>query len=223
MKLTKNSTVFSSMGEKIGSLDRVVLDPDTMNVTHLVIKKGILFSTDKIVPIHFLNDELDERITLNMNAEEIDNLSSYEEASYRSFDRRNYPDGRDDLSPDMDTVYWYPPIYLPWWTMGTMGQMVQNPKPKYVKREKNIPQGKVALEEGAKVIGRDGETLGDVEQVIIEPDEAHATHIVIGSGLITKDFKLVPTHWIRDVSDDKVYLTIHSDFFQRLPEHEMAS
>jgi len=219
MKLTKNAIVFSSTGEKIGSLERVVLDPDTMKVTNLVVKEGTLFSVDKLVPIQYLNREVDKQITLNKTAEDLEALPSYEESSYVSFNRWDYSENYDDLNTDIETVYWYPPITLTWWAM--VGP-IRTPIPKYVKKAKVIPAGKVALEEGAKVISRGGKTMGSVEQVIVESDETHATHIVVGSGLLAKEYKLVPTLWVKDVVEDRVYLTVRSDFFERLPEHELA-
>jgi len=190
-----------------------------MKVTNLVIKEGILFSVDKLVPIQYFNREVDNQITLNKTAQELEDLPPYEESSYVSINRQDYPESYDDMDNDIESVYWYPPITLTWWTM--VGP-IRTPRPKYVKKEKVIPTGKVALEEGAKVISRDGKTIGNVEQVIVEPDESHATHMVVGSGLLAKEYKLVPTLWVKDVVEDKVYLTVRSDFFERLPQHELV-
>lgn len=216
MKLTKDAEVFSSDGEKIGSLDRVVLDPDTMVVTHMVIKEGVLFTTDKVVPIHYLNREVGEQIILNKTAEDLEKLPPYDKSSYVSFDQKDYPTDKN-----VDAVYWYPPIRVTWWALGSP---LQYPKPKFVKKEKVIPAGKVALDEGAEVISRDGNAIGKVERVIVEPEENRATHIVVGGGLpLMKEHKLVPTLWVKDVTEDKIHLSVRSSFFERLPEHELVA
>lgn len=55
MKLTRDAELFSSVGEKLGTLERIVLDPETMDVTFLVIKEGVLLTVDKLVPIQYLD------------------------------------------------------------------------------------------------------------------------------------------------------------------------
>ena len=58
MELTKGVNVFSSTGEKIGTLDRVVLNPGTKEVIRLVVEKGGLFTANKVIPIEFVNMEV---------------------------------------------------------------------------------------------------------------------------------------------------------------------
>lgn len=218
MKLTKDAEVFSSAGEKIGSLARVVLDPDTMDVTHLVVKEGVLFTSDRLVPVQYLNRQVGRSITLNKTAEELNNMPPYDESAYVGYDRRDYTEEADVESAD--AVYWYPPIRTGWWTVG--GGVLISPKPKFVKKQEVLPDDVVALDEGAKVITRNGNEIGSVEQVIVEPEELRATHIVVSRGLIAKEHKLLPTSWIKDVTEEKVYLTIRTGFFERLPDYEVV-
>lgn len=218
MKLTRDAEVFSSAGEKVGTLERVVLDPQTMEVTFLVIKEGVLFTVDKLVPIQYLDRQEGRRITLSKTAEELGDLPPYDESAYVGYDRRDYTEEADVESTD--AVYWYPPIRTDWWTIG--GEVLVSPKPRFVKKADILPQDVVALDEGARVIAGDGNEIGAVEQVIVEPEELRATHIVVGRGLIAKEYKLLPTSWIRDVTGGEVHLSIHTDFFERLPEHEIA-
>jgi hypothetical protein len=195
-----------------------VLDPETMDVTFLVIKEGVLFTVDKLVPIQYLDRQEGRRITLNKTAEELGDLPPYDESAYVGYDRRDYAEEADVESAD--AVYWYPPIRTDWWTIG--GEVLVSPKPRFVKKADTLPQDVVALDEGAKVIAGDGNEIGAMEQVIVEPEELRATHIVVGRGLIAKEYKLLPTSWIKDVTEEKVYLSIHTDFFERLPEHEIS-
>ena len=51
MQFKENAEVLTSTGDKIGRIDRVVIDPKSNEVTHLVVKKGILFTKDKVVPL----------------------------------------------------------------------------------------------------------------------------------------------------------------------------
>lgn len=214
MHLLKDAEIFSSVGEKIGKLDRVVLDPETKKVSHIVAKQGILFSKSKVIPIAYVN--LDgEQITLTKNAMELEDLPDFIESSYISTEYR------DDPEQNADTLYFYPPKHSAWWATGGN---ITYPRPSYVlQTETAIPEGTVALKEGAKVIDNDGEDIGNVERVIIDHDEERATHLVISRGLLSKEYKLIPTLWITDVTEDKVNLSIGSDMFKHLPEHEFVT
>ena len=51
MEYKKGADVISNDGEKIGTLDRVVLDPKTKEVAYLVVKSGFLLTEDKLISI----------------------------------------------------------------------------------------------------------------------------------------------------------------------------
>jgi uncharacterized protein YrrD len=213
IKLMKNAEVFSSKGEKIGLLDRVVLDPETKQVSHIVVEKGIIFSTSKVIPISYVNLG-GERITLTEDAMELEDLPDFIETSYISTTQANDPE------QIVDAIYFYPPQHVAWWRTGGR---IWYPKQRYVlKTMKSIPEDMVALEEGAKVFGRDGEEIGNLEEVIVESSEKRATHIVVSRGFFSAEHKLIPTLWITDVVEKEVYLSIDSELFEHLPEFKLA-
>ena len=213
MQLIKGADVFSSAGEKIGSLDRVVLDPETKEVTHVVVEKSMLFTTNKVIPIEYVNLEQGERIMLNQTEKELDKLPAYNESYYIGLDPNDYQ------YDNIEAVYWYPPLPVPWQTMA--GPMWY-PSSKPTSLKKVIPEGTVALKEGARVISKDGKYIGNVERVIVDSDE-RITHIVVGEGVFLKKNKLVPAHWITGVDHDRVDLTVWSDLFDQLPDYEAVT
>jgi hypothetical protein len=92
--------------------------------------------------------------------------------------------------------------------------------PYVVKTERQIPEGTVALEEGAKVIGSDGEHVGNIERIFTDSQENRATHLLIEEGFILKEKKLVPTNWINLVFEDEVHLSVGSEHVDSLPEYQ---
>jgi uncharacterized protein YrrD len=89
-----------------------------------------------------------------------------------------------------------------------------------VKTERQIPEGTVALEEGAKVIGSDGEHVGNIERIFTDSQENRATHLSIEEGFILKEKKLVSTNWINLVYEDEVHLSVGSEYVDSLPEYQ---
>jgi uncharacterized protein YrrD len=68
----------------------------------------------------------------------------------------------------------------------------------------------------------DDEHVGDVERIFVDPDSNQATHFVISQGLLFKDRKLVPAHWVTSVEEDKVHLSVNSHLLERLPSYQEA-
>ena len=200
--------VFSSDNEKVGTLDRVVMDPKTKEVTHIIVREGFLFTEDKVVPMDLIGSVTDDHISLQGSKEHLDELPDYEETHYVPREAA--------VDDDMDTLYWNPPLD----DMAGYGRYVFYPQSQYLRRtEKNIPEGMVALAEGAKVLTEDGEQVGNIETLITDPKDERVTHLVISSGLLMKERKIIPSHWLSTVTDDEVHLSVDSRLLERLPEY----
>lgn len=215
MQFKRGAEVFSGEGEKIGTLNRVVIDPRTREVSDLIVEKGILFKTDKVIPVDLVDRDFEDRIVLKQTNQDIlEDFPDFETTHYVSL---NQPD--DPYQDDVDVYYHYPPVHLGWRTGGYLGY----PTPEFIpKTTKDIPEGKVALEEGAKVINRDGGHVGNIEEIITQSQDPFVSHFVVSEGLLLKERKLVPAVWITKVTEDEVRLSIESGIFERLPEYQPA-
>ena len=216
MRLTKGADIYSAQGEKLGTLDRVVLDPETKEVTHLVISKGGLFKTSKVVALDLLNQEVEDRITLLNPNHDWDEFEDFEETHYVNLDETDAP------VTDVPGAYWYPPLNLAWWRAGGTDNPVTFPaKPVYVPRTTQaIPEGTVALEEGARVVSQDGKHVGNVEQVIVDSQDNRVTHFVVNEGVLFKERKLIPVTWISSIDEDEVHLSSNATILDRLPGYQ---
>jgi uncharacterized protein YrrD len=84
MEFMKNAPVFTAKHELVGHVARVVVDSQTKEVTHIVIRKGFIFAENKVLPISLIASG-GEQIMLCENAgdlhafprsEERDSISS---------------------------------------------------------------------------------------------------------------------------------------------------
>jgi len=217
MHFRENADVLTFDEEKIGRIDRVVIDPASGEVTHLVVKKGLLLTQDKVVPVDQIDAAADEQVVLNEGAGDPDAFPDFEETQHvpiggvEDFQRREAQEARQ--------VMWYHTrINMPWWGGSPYPSP---PKPLFVKEtQRNIPDGTVPLEEGAKVVDAEGKSVGDVEQVYAEADEHRVTHLLVSRGVISKDKKLIPSAWIKDIFEDAVRLTVKNTVIENLPAPE---
>ena len=221
MQFKEGAKVFTADGKRVGTVDRVVLNPDTKETTHLAVQKGFLFTKDKVVPMSLVGPAKEDRVALREDAGDLERLPDFEESHYVPVDPARQGRGPKPVPGSANwarSLYRYPPLGA-WWTTGGYAGYA---KPQYVaKTERNIPEGTVALEEGAKVISSDGEHVGDIERIFTDPLEERATHLLISEGLILKDEKLIPTGWMTHVFEDEVHLSVDSDFVESLPEYQL--
>jgi uncharacterized protein YrrD len=217
MRLTKGADIYSSDGEKLGTLDRVILDPVTKEVSHIVISKGLLFKANKVVAIDMVNPEIKDKITLRSRKQNLDEFQDFEETHYVDLDEADHPE-----APGVPASYWYPPLNLAWWRAGGTDNPIYYPAmPMYVaKTKQNIPEGTVALEEGAKVVSKDGKHVGNIKEVIVDPQDNRVTHFVMNEGVLFKERKLIPVLWISEIDEHAVHLSSTSKVLERLPEYQ---
>lgn len=216
MQFKENAVVSTSDGQKVGRIDRVVISPESKELTHIVVKKGLLFTEDKVVAVDHVDATSEDQVILKSNIENPDELPNFEESHYiPAFNEdERIPDNLAKLRP---LAWYYPLPGAPWWRFEADHGYG---KPPYLHTtELNIPDGTVPLEEGAEVLTRDGEHVGDVERVYSEPDENRVTHLLVSKGFISKEKKLVPTMWVDNVLEDRVRLAVEKEIIERLPAY----
>lgn len=214
MRLKENARVVTADGKEVGHIDRVVIDPRTKEVTHIVVRKGLLFTEDKVLPMSLISNVVDDQVLLRGDAGDLESLPDYQEISYtplNEYERTQMP-AEGYIPP----VYWYPPYPALGWGTNPAAYVGS---PYVAHTVENIPEGTVALEEGAKVLSADGQHVGNVEQVLTDPQADRATHIVISQGILLKNRKLIPTTWISSLSGDEVHVAVGASLLDSLREY----
>ena len=215
MHIRDGTHVFTKDEQDLGDILRVVVDPQTKVVTHIVVREGDLLTTDNIIPVEFVASTDNDRVVLHRTREELPELEPFEESYYVPLDdtEPGYPTGyiRPYFPyPPLGSVWWNDPAYLGY----SVDPLLEGGKTARMKQ--NIPQHAVGLLIGAKVMDVEGERVGEVERVFVEDESECATHIVVSNGWLSKERKLIPTSWISKVAQDKVQLSIGKTFFDRL-------
>ncbi len=225
MQFKDGTHVFTADNQDVGTVDRIVIDPRTDELTHIVVQQGFLFTEDKVVPIELVASANEDRIVLRPDAGDLEHLPPFEEQYYARIDEaerqaRAYP-GTGYVSP----VFGYPPYGAAWpvypGVVGAGYAGVGQPEGQFVERtELNIPDHTAALKKGARVISADDQHVGEIESVLVDKQSSRATHFVISQGLLFKDHKLVPADWIKVTGENEVFLSVHSKTLEGLPDYQ---
>ncbi len=226
MQIKDGASVYTADGKDVGKIDRVVLDPHTNEITHVVVRKGWLFTEDKVVPMGLIDSANEDQVRLRSDVEDLDDLPVFEETYYVSNDemvdeRMTGSAAAASAGPIgyAPGLYWYPPMGAAW--PGYYGGAYGRPLMNYVGRtEQNVPEGTVALKEGADVYSSDDEHVGKIEEVITNADLNRATHLLITEGWLFKEKRVIPVDRIRDVTEESIRLGVTSSALERIPAHE---
>lgn len=186
----------------------MVIDPTKDEVTHLIIEKGFLLKEDKVLPVSFVVDARDDQVTLYDVDTSLDRLPTYREEEYVAVQDE---DLAQPFVGGAQIMYNYPPL-------GSTGK--SRPGMRLKKEEvKNIPEDVEPVKEGSKVFSIDNEHVGNVEEVIIDPDTDDATHLVLSKGLFLVEEKLIPVGWIDAFDEGEIQLAVDKNVIQRLPKY----
>lgn len=218
MQFSEGAQVFTADGEEVGRITHVVLDPLEKSVSHIVVRKGLIFTEDKVIPIDLFETANPDQVTLREDAGDLERLPPFREAHYVSVETARTTGG--DAPIGAGGLYWYPPADMAASDEFSRIEYPHAPERRYVESEKeNIPEGTIALQAGARVISADDQLVGIIESVLTQADTGYASHVVIAQGLLLKTRKFVPTAWFRLVEKDTVYLSVDAALLERLPEY----
>jgi uncharacterized protein YrrD len=223
MQFTKGMNLISNDGHKIAELERVVINPHDGAVSHIVVQKGFLMLQERVLPVDMVQSTSANDIYLRIDKAQMDQLPQFIDTEYISLGeedvaRHGYKEATSPLP-----LYWYPmtstaPLT---WGGGYMGTVPgASEYPYRVRLEENIPEGTVALKEGAKVVGSDGKSVGSVTKIVVGNDDERMTHLIITKGILSKEKKLIPAHWIDQVQEDKVELSVSSKLVENLIDYQ---
>jgi sporulation protein YlmC with PRC-barrel domain len=157
-----------------GQVSRVVIDPVTSAVTHLVVDTNHQRASGRLVPVDLVAT-IGARIALRCSRTDFDKLDSAEEGDY-------LPEygGYKEYTPD--EVY-----ALPYFGLGTnmrlggsvgmdMGWRYESPAV-----HDTVPLGEVDIHRGEPVRATDGD-IGRVHGLVIDPHNHQVTHVLLQEG-----------------------------------------
>jgi uncharacterized protein YrrD len=216
MEFKKGAPVINSAGEQVGSLDSIVLDPKNGDVTYLIVRKGAIFTEDKVVPFGMVVSAGDDGITLNDRAGDLEKLPTYQERYFVPADNDEMVGGTGAPPVYSNPMYGNPSL-MP------AAILASTPRPEgHTEVRTNIPPSDIVLSKGARVETRDGTHVGDIDEVLVDADTRRASHFVVAKGSLFKSRKLIPAEWVTHVDEDVVRLAINDRALERLHDYEPA-
>jgi sporulation protein YlmC with PRC-barrel domain len=213
MQFNLDATIYSAGGDDLGKLERIVLDPGTGEISHIIVRKGWFFTEDRVIPIDLVDTASEDEIRLKDDIEDLEALPLFEESYFIDADPVERDMNTEEARAAAAPLYWYPPVASP------VGFPAYYGRPYVTETERNIPDDTVPLKDNAPIFTKDGEEIGRVDQLFADED-GRVTHLLVSSGLIFTKRKMVPSHWISSVAEERIKLGVDSETLKWLPDYE---
>ncbi len=215
MQLKQGVNVSTADGHDLGRIERVVIDPQTREITHIVVHKGLLMTHDKVIPFDLIASADDDSIVLKAKADSLPDLPDFEAKHYVMANGEEWTHSSSWMG-EASPLLWYPPIGA-----AALGYYPDHLRQRYrVETDRNIPAGTIPLKEGAKVLSADDKHMGDVERVLTSKNgEDRITHLVISNGVLLRERRLIPVTWVNTIKENEVHLAVGARLLSTLPAY----
>lgn len=189
-----------------GKLHRVVIDPATENVTHLIVKRRRPGRQAVVVPVSTVKEASAEQVHLKTSSADLNSYKPYQELDFRV----PVVGWRSDRYKSGHVVYAMSPYE-------GMGGQSLTPSKNYRFHE-GIPFRLKAVGKGTPVHNTQG-PLGEIDHVLVDCAQGHITHLVVHDRE-HRDYRIVPVEMVAAVDDAALTLTGTHDDLTGLPRYQ---
>lgn len=194
----------------LGHIDYVVVDPKSGRVLDLVVAlQGERDGRSVVLPVTRAIDSDASGTRVDLSPEELQALPDFEEVRFESPDEA-WP-GLPEYTPNA-VLFWAPrtavEAFVP-------PNVVPEPHMEIVR---NVPEGAVVLSASLDACCN-GDVVGHVDRVLVDPDAERATHLVIRQGMLGGDEHVVPVSHVRAVTETTVDLDCHGKALDEFPRY----
>jgi sporulation protein YlmC with PRC-barrel domain len=221
LKIAMNVAVECTDGE-CGKSSRVVLNPVTQQLTHLVVEIARIPSTERVVPLAMVEDTSATTIRLSCTKEELKAMPDFIEHHYVEVEKpsENLMEGNGGM---FGLAYAGPSALDPGYAPGMIMALPYAVRHEHYQTEalvvdsEGIPPDELAVQRGARVEASDGK-VGQVDDFLVDSKSGHITHIILREGhLWNQKDVTIPVAQIEREEEDAVFLKLDKKAIEDLP------
>ena len=213
MDLKLGKKVVSVDGRHVGHADAFVLDYNTRNVQHIVVRSGLLLEHDRLIDRELVDHVDDEgTISLSIPVEQIKKQPEFFEREFVVAKQHDLSDMPDEW---VGSGTGAPPVYF-----GTGSDSLGYGRgepfygsapviPPETQFQRNIDVEDVVVDSGTAVVTSDDKTIGHVGEISYAPDGS-MTGFVVRAGHVFHHDVDIPAAWIKVIGADHVRLSVTS-------------
>jgi uncharacterized protein YrrD len=209
MRIELGSDVYDRSGDKVGTVDRIVVDPRTREIDKIVVREGLLLRHEYLLDVEDIERPADDGIYLRLTADEVTSRPEFVEEQFTTMsdvDRGSLPYvvpnaggagmylwGASDAGRGFDE-------------RGSMFEPARSQGP-VIENRSNIPEEDVVISEGTDVVGADGEKVGTVDEIMFDEYGKIYGFVVRAGFVFTRDVR-IPMDWVESTGGEHIRLRL---------------
>jgi uncharacterized protein YrrD len=214
------SDVRTKDGEKVGTVDQLVVHPDTLEIVSIIVKEGTLFTKDRIIDMEMVDRvDVNGDVVLEISKEHEEELPELATARFIEPDRDQYnrlSEMNYMATPSAagNVLIFSEPVDSRFAPAPDSPMMPASADPPAIHDETNLPPNTVTIEEGTDVVDRNGEKLGTIDEIIYGDDRT-IDAVIVGEGFLFKHHVRIPADWIASAGHEHIILDRTADEAER--------
>ena len=188
---------------KCGTLSRLAVDPETWQVTHLIVEEGFLLKRARVFPFASLDSTTPAGIYLTIHSTELENYPVYQEETVETPAPNQ---GEAGMS-----AFWREGV--PYGVGSTVPLAIITEKIRH-----GVPEDVVVTDRGTPVEGLDG-GIGKLDHFLVGATAGELTQIIIQQGLLFINKRAIPAYLARSISEDGIFVEASREELEDLPEY----
>ena len=184
-----------------GRSEYVLINPQTDQVTNLVVRETASPNTEYVVPVELVSATIADTIQLHCSKAELEKMGKFVKTTYVE---EKMPMMSPGYGGGLGTYYYMPFV--------TAEMTVQVPE-----EQLQIPPGELGMTRGTRVEATDG-YIGHVDEFVVNPKNNRITHLVMREGHLwgQKDV-IIPLSAMGERRADSVFLKLDKSQVESLP------
>ena len=195
-RVALGASVRTADGHEVGKVDRLIVDPYTLSIHSMVIRKGFILPHAVQIPLVAIQDITDGELRLRYSAEQVKRLPEFVDAHYAAPPTGYVP----PAAYVRDSLLW--PLGVP---------LLPPPPPQRNETAVRWDSNNAEITEGSDVVARDGTKLGEVHAVSLDPATRRPLSFVVRRGFLFSQEVELPAEAVRDVGRGVVYVDLDPD------------
>ena len=186
-------------GAKLGKVEYVVVRPDDMQITDIVVSTGVVLGREIVVPVRLIRDVQDGKVNLSIDKEELKQYPDYIEINYEK-----PPTG------------WIPPEGMVYPATGIVWPVGAYYNPEASGLRVNAPPGTLGIREGMPVETVDGHKVGSVDALDVDITTREIRGFEVKHGLLFSREVHIPAGDVLTIRDGRVILALTKEQAQQV-------
>lgn len=191
-------------GEKCGRLAKLVVDPETTTLTHIIVEDGLLKKNAHIVPFDAIETAINERVDLKLGRGEVANSSQYRQVNVAHTVQTQQGPGPLPMGSDSFSGH----STIPTGATRVREKVHEGISPRLRVLERNTP-----------VVSVDG-TIGPLEHLLVSADTGEITRVVARHGTLRLTHPAIAADRIQSFDDERIFVNLLNEDLDSVPDYK---